>query len=66
MCRLVIHNFLEFLETNAGQVCSVLGMGRRGRGSEKYEVWEENKQSLKAMGNLLPLSSQRNEMSMGR
>lgn len=61
--RLVIRDFPESIKTSADQVWSVLGVGR---GSEKYKVWEENKQSLQAMGNLLPLSSQRNEMSMGR
>lgn len=62
-CTLIIHNFLEYIET---KYRVYVGGGKRGKGSEKYKVWEENKQSLKSMGNLLPLSSQRNEMSMGR
>lgn len=53
---LVIHHFLESLKANAEEVWSVFGVGRRDGRSGKYEVWEENKQSLKAMGNVLPLS----------
>lgn len=53
---LVIHNFLESIKADAEEIWSELGAERRDGGSEKYKMWKENKQSRKAMGNVLPLS----------